>query len=141
MHRLPPLLPLLIRYLRKQPSRLLALRQQNPALLKRLSYSCKPISRPIYMSLWRIWFWNRSIMGLGQSATGENVGGGEGGGGLDAVEEQDLVLGGDEEDAVDYVSYIRELWILKNRTRRAQLSYLELGLGAGGVFGGFLSGL
>jgi len=80
-------------------------------------------------------------MGFGQSAARENVGGGEGGGGLDAVEEQDLVLGGDEEDAVDYVSYIRELWILKNRTRRAQLSYLELGLGTGGVFGGFLSGL
>ena len=39
-------------------------------------------------------------------AAGEDVGGGEGGGGFDAVEEEDLVLRGDEEDAVGLgVSY------------------------------------
>lgn len=32
-------------------------------------------------------------------SAGENVGGGEGGGCFDAVEEQDFVLGGEEEDA------------------------------------------
>lgn len=39
----------------------------------------------------------RAVLG-GEVPAGEDVGGGEGGGCLDAVEEEDLVEGGDEED-------------------------------------------
>jgi hypothetical protein len=47
----------------------------------------------------RIYCGDLAIVFQGEGATGEDVCGGEGGGGTDAVEEEDLVCWGYEEDA------------------------------------------
>ena len=49
-------------------------------------------------------FWYLAILLRGEVPAREDVGGGKSGGGLDAVQEEDLVGGRDEEDAVWYVS-------------------------------------
>jgi hypothetical protein len=46
-----------------------------------------------------VWFRYDAIVGGGYVATGEDVGGGEGGGCLHAVEEEDVIERGDEDYA------------------------------------------
>ena len=44
-----------------------------------------------------------AVVGAGEGAAGEDVRGCEGGGGADALKEEDLVARGDEEDACEVV--------------------------------------
>lgn len=65
--------------------------EKDPALLETFPYSADAVGRAVFMQS-RILAWGeRAVAGV-DVAAGEDVGGGEGGGVVDAAEEEDLVL-------------------------------------------------
>ena len=98
MHRPPRPVSLLVTDLQQHvaPS---PLRQQDPTLLETLSYGAHPVDRAVLMSLCACFRGDVSILLGGEVTAWKNVCGGKGGRGLDALQEQDLVRGRDEEDA------------------------------------------
>lgn len=73
--------------------------EQYTAFLEALSYCTHSVRGAVFVEMDIALGWEGTIVGVDVPA-GEDVGGGEGGGLLDAPEEEDGVLGGDEEDAV-----------------------------------------
>lgn len=81
------------------------------------------------MALWRARSWDGAVL-RGKVSAWEDVGGGERGGCLDAVEEEDLIFGRDQEDTIASI-VSRDM----ARMMGDRLAYLELGRGS--VLGGF----
>lgn len=73
--------------------------EEDARLLERLAERGEPVRFRVRVELWRGGRGERRLVEGGDVAAGEDVRGGEGGGGLDAVEEEDLVGGGEEDDA------------------------------------------
>lgn len=74
-------------------------RQEDPRFLEALADGAEAVDGAVDVALGRARGWDGTVLG-GEVSTGEDVGGGERGRCLDAVEEEDLVFGGDQEDAV-----------------------------------------
>lgn len=103
MHIFAPLFTLLLLNL-QQPSIIplaLTLREQNPTLLKSLPNSRNPVRLPVSMPFWSIYGRDGAVVKGRDVTAWEDVGGWKSGGGADAVEEEDLVCGGYEEDTGD----------------------------------------
>jgi hypothetical protein len=82
---------------------------------------------------WVVGVGNGAVVGLAESAAGEDMCGGEAGGFFDAMEKENLVCWGYEKDT----AMISLLLLLRWHGE----AYLALGRGIGGVFGACLSGL
>lgn len=93
MNRPSPPLALFLGYRNHLPSSLI-LSKEDPALFKQLPQSSASIPRRIIMSSQVFDGGTLAILG-GEVSAREDVGGGEGGGCFDAVQEEDFVLGGD----------------------------------------------
>lgn len=104
-------------------------RQEDPGFLKALADGTEAVDGAVDVALWRARGWDGAIL-RGEISTWEDVCRGKGGGCLNAVEEEDLVFGRDQEDAVASI-VSRDM----ARMMGGRLAYLELGRGSG--LGGF----
>ena len=77
-------------------------RQEDPGFLKALSDGAEAVDGAVDVAFRRAWGWDGAVL-RGEVSAWEDVGGGERGRCLDAVEEEDLVFGGDQEDAVSSI--------------------------------------
>jgi hypothetical protein len=74
-------------------------RQEDPGFFEALADGSQTVDRTVDVAFGRARGWDGAVL-RGEVSAWEDVGRGERGGCLDAVEEEDLVFGGDQEDAV-----------------------------------------
>ena len=100
MHGSPPLVSIPLSHINQLLFvRIVSLpRQQYPALLKAFAYRSAPIRQAVFV-MGRVRSGRQRTVLRRAMAPGEDVGGGECQRGGYAVQEQDMVRGGDEEDA------------------------------------------